>query len=157
MTIDGVFGVFAVTVFVLGLSQIFLALRCYLYLRGYETKSARRRGKLFNPAVALICPCRGLDAGFEQNVRSILALNYRTYRAVFVVSDPNDPAHKALCSLTADHPNSQIVISDRVRSPGDKINNLLAAVEVPEVRSAELLAFIDSDVNPHPQWLRNLI
>jgi cellulose synthase/poly-beta-1,6-N-acetylglucosamine synthase-like glycosyltransferase len=44
-----------------------------------------------------------------------------------------------------------------VRSPGDKINNLLAAVNVSEVRSAELLAFIDSDVNPHPEWLRNII
>ena len=35
-----------------------------------------------------------------------------------------------------------------------------AAIEektVPAVRSAELLAFIDSDVRPHPAWLRELI
>jgi cellulose synthase/poly-beta-1,6-N-acetylglucosamine synthase-like glycosyltransferase len=155
--IDGVFEIFAAIVFVLGLSQILLALRCYLYLRSYPTKSARRLRKSFNPAVALICPCRGLDPSFEQNVRAMLALNYQAYRTVFVVSDPDDPAYRALRSLTADRPNCQIVIPDRVRSPGDKINNLLAAVNVSEVRSAELLAFIDSDVSPHPEWLRNLI
>jgi cellulose synthase/poly-beta-1,6-N-acetylglucosamine synthase-like glycosyltransferase len=155
--IDGVFGIFAGIVFVLGLSQILLALRCYLYLRTYERRSARRLRKSFDPAVALICPCRGLDPSFEQNVRSMLALNYQAYRIFFIVSDPNDRAHSALRSLTADHPNCRIVICDRVRSPGDKVNNLLTAVNVPEVRSAELLAFIDSDVNPDPEWLRYLI
>jgi cellulose synthase/poly-beta-1,6-N-acetylglucosamine synthase-like glycosyltransferase len=155
--IDGAFEFVAGIVFVLGLSQILLALRCHLYLRSYETKSARRLRESFDPAVALICPCRGLDPNFEQNVRSMLALNYQAYRTFFVVSDPNDRAHRVLRSLTADHPNCRIVISDRVRSPGDKVNNLLAAVNASEVRSAELFAFIDSDVNPDPEWLRNLI
>jgi ceramide glucosyltransferase len=155
--IDGAFEIFAAVVFVLGLSQILLALRCHLYLRSYETKSSRRLCDSFDPPVALICPCRGLDPGFEQNIISMLTLNYQAYRIFFVVSDPNDRAHRALRSLTAGHPNCQIVISDRVRSPGDKINNLLAAVNVSEARSAELLAFIDSDVNPHPEWLRDLI
>jgi ceramide glucosyltransferase len=151
------FEILAAIVFVLGLSQILLAVRCHFYLRSYERKLADRHAVPFDPAVALICPCRGLDPGFEKNIRSMLALNYQDYRVVFAVSNPNDPAHRALRSLTAAHPSCQIVIADRVRSPSDKINNLLAAVNVADVRSAELLAFIDSDVNPDPEWLRNLI
>jgi cellulose synthase/poly-beta-1,6-N-acetylglucosamine synthase-like glycosyltransferase len=158
ISVDGTFVIFAAIVFALGLSQILLALRCYFYLRSYEAKSARRSRESFNPAVVLICPCRGVDRGFEQNVRCMLSLRYQQgYQIVFVVSDPNDRAHGALRSLIADHPNCQIVISDQVRSPSDKLNNLLAAVNVSEARSAELLAFIDSDVNPHPEWLRNLV
>jgi cellulose synthase/poly-beta-1,6-N-acetylglucosamine synthase-like glycosyltransferase len=157
MVPDGAFAIFAVIVFVLGLTQILLALRCHLYLRSHDAKPAHQPRESFDPAVALICPCRGLDLGFEQNVRAMLALNYQAYQIVFAVADPDDPAHGALRSLTADHPNCQIVIADRVRSPGDKINNLLAAIHIAEVRSAELLAFIDSDVHPHPEWLRDLI
>src|SRR5260370_39224060 len=126
--IDEALEIFAAIVFVFGLSQILLAARCHLYLRSYETKSARRLRESFDPAVALICPCRGLDPSFEQNVRSMLALNYPSYRIVFAVSDPSDQADGPLRSLTACHPNCQIVISDPVRSPSDKINNLLAAV-----------------------------
>jgi len=155
--IAGGFEIFAALVFVVGLGQILLALRCHLYLRSYETRSACRLRKSFDPAVALICPCRGLDPSFEQNVRSMLALNYQPCRIVFAVSDPSDPAHRALRALTAGHPKCQIVIADRVRSPGDKVNNLLAAVNISQARSAEILAFIDSDVDPDPEWLRNLI
>jgi ceramide glucosyltransferase len=157
MRMHAAFAAFSATVLLLGLNQILLALRCYLYLRSYERKSARRAGQSLSPSVALICPCRGVDPGFEQNVRAMLALDYRAYRIVFALARPDDPAHRALRLLTADHPNCQIVIADRARSPGDKINNLLAALDVPAVRSAELLAFIDSDAHPHPEWLRDLI
>jgi cellulose synthase/poly-beta-1,6-N-acetylglucosamine synthase-like glycosyltransferase len=153
MRMHASFAVFSALVLLLGLNQTLLALRCHLYLRSYARKTPLRNEQ----SVALICPCRGLDPGFEQNVRAMLALDCRSYRIVFALAGSDDPAHRELRRLTAGHPNCQIVIADRARSPGDKINNLLAAVDVPAVRSAELLAFIDSDVHPHPEWLRDLI
>lgn len=122
---------------------------------------ARRRKswpREHEPRVALLAPCKGLDIGLEDNLRPLLEQEYANYTLTFVVESGDDPACDSLRRLMAKYPRieTHLIIAGIATDCGQKVHNLLAATaELPT--DVEVLAFVDSDARPRPDWLRRLI
>src|SRR3990170_1646829 len=54
----------------------------------------------YAPPATVICPCKGLDADLEANLRALLAQDYPDYEVVFVLAAADDPA-RAVCERLA--------------------------------------------------------
>ena len=53
--------------------------------------------------VTLIAPCKGIDPGFEENVKAVLAQQYRDFwEVIFVVESEDDPAYAVLNRINDD-------------------------------------------------------
>jgi ceramide glucosyltransferase len=137
----------------------------YNAIRNYNYALAKCNGKdqsTHQPRVALIIPCKGLDARFQANVGSFFKQDYEHYHLCFVVESQTDPAYAELCKArevlcqTSRASDVRILIAGPSTSCSQKIHNLLYAIRhVPE--EAEVLAFADSDVCVHRDWLRRLV
>src|SRR5688500_15582250 len=88
-------------------------------------RSARHM-KTFRPAgagrdrVVVFCPCKGIDAEFEKNIRSILDQDYANYEVRFVVESYDDEAYGALRSLGIE----RILVAGSTSNRGQKVHNL---------------------------------
>ncbi len=138
---------------------IYYAVRNYRYV---AAKSARNTRSLYQPRAALIIPCRGLDARFHANMQSFFKQDYDDYRLFFVVGEESDPAYGELRALQkglgpdARALDVRILVAGPSRSCSQKIHNLLYGVRhVPD--DTEVLAFADSDVCVHGDWLSRLV
>ena len=114
------------------------------------------------PHVAIIVPCKGLDAQFHTNIESFFEQDYPHYALFFVVQDESDPAYKELCAIAARlQPTSkasdvQILVAGLSTASSQKIHNLLYAFHrIPD--DTEVLAFADSDVCARRDWLLQLV
>ena len=110
------------------------------------------------PYVSVLAPCRGVEAHFEDYVRALLAQEYDHYTVLFLVESTSDPAWPVLERLLANTPGARVslVITGTAARCSQKIHNLLVGLEhiAPET---SILAFVDSDAQVHPQWLRALV
>jgi hypothetical protein len=110
------------------------------------------------PPVGVIAPCRGVDSHFEAYARALLSQKYPCYTVLFVVESTTDPAWRILSRLLADAPGVQtaLIVAGTAQGCSQKIHNLLVGLAhvAPETR---ILAFVDSDVQVHPHWLRTLV
>jgi ceramide glucosyltransferase len=140
-----------------GASQIALAARCVFYFRKAAARAAQRGREPWNPEVVVICPCKGLEPNFARHVSSMLSMSYERYRMIFAIGQIDDPAYRVVQSLTAGRTDCRVIVSGIADNRGDKLNNLLAAVESAEAREADVLAFVDSDVDPPATWLHHLV
>jgi len=133
------------------------------------TKYERERRE-YAPRVALIVPCRDLDADFEQNISSFYRQDYEDYTLWFVVGDAQDAAYSALCKLkdrlTGDTraKDVRVLVSGPGQTCSQKVHNLLYAYrQIPDDTDSagspqvEVLAFADSDICVRPTWLRHLV
>lgn len=138
---------------------LYHAVRNYRYaLSKYE----RRKRKVREPRVAVIIPCKGLDARFQTNIASFLKQDYGNYRVFFVVEEKTDPAHAKICEVKeavgreSKASDIQILIAGPSTSCSQKIHNVLYALDrLPD--STDILAFADSDVCVHGDWLTRLV
>ena len=149
---------------------LFILLGSLAFLKGLLSlaDSIRFRKKLsaalndtfdnFAPPVTVIVPCKGVDSGFEENIRSITNQNYPNFTMVFVTESSDDPAHATLQKIvsTAQNSETRLVTAGRSRNSAQKIHNLLEGLK--HVRGdSEVLVFADSDIRVHEAWLRNLV
>jgi cellulose synthase/poly-beta-1,6-N-acetylglucosamine synthase-like glycosyltransferase len=136
-------------------------------------KFRKKKPPFYRPHTTLIIPCKGIDGHFASNIRSLFEQDYESYDLLFVVEDESDPAYRELQTLVQEQqkkglPNAevcvwgpkgkvcQILVAGGSRSCGQKIHNLLYAVDrVPP--QTEVLAFADSDVCVHRDWLSHLV
>jgi len=125
-------------------------------------KLTKKKKPFYRPRTALILPCKGIDDHFASNIRSFFEQDYESYHLLFVVEDESDPAYAELTALRSElGPRShaldvQILVAGGSRSSSQKIHNLLYAVDrVPP--ECEVLAFADSDVCVHRDWLSQLV
>ena len=103
------------------------------------------------PFVSVIAPTRGVEDGFAENVRPLMAQDYPAYEVLFVFDDPGDPALKIVKEF-----GGRIVISGQANGTGQKVHNLIAAVkEIDE--HCEVIVFVDTDARPGKDWLRKLV
>jgi cellulose synthase/poly-beta-1,6-N-acetylglucosamine synthase-like glycosyltransferase len=143
------------------LSQVFfstLTLKNYFFALAKYNKKHKR----YSPRVALIVPCKNLDADFEQNIASFYAQDYENYLLWFVVEDKADPAYEQLCRLkdklapSTGVKDVQVFIAGVGQECSQKIHNLLYAYHrIPE--DIQVLAFADSDICVKPTWLHHLV
>ncbi|MBN2218033.1 MAG: glycosyltransferase [Pirellulales bacterium] len=104
-------------------------------------------------------PCKGIDVGFEENLRGFFRQDHEDYELTFVVESPWDPACKVIARAMAEHPDrvSHLVIAGRAEDCGQKVHNLRVAIAKKLSSRIEYLAFADSDARPRPEWLRALV
>src|SRR5256886_15114312 len=111
----------------------------------------------FLPSVAVILPVRGLDVGFDENVRALSSQVYPRYRLVVVADDSADPALLRIQSIAREFPRMDVatILSDPSPLRG-KVNALRSALAHlrPEY---EVVVFADSDIRPARDWLRQLV
>src|SRR2546422_7234443 len=136
-----IFYILAALQIALGIYGLWEGLR---WLRMARRRLASHPG-FFAPRVALICPCKGVEPGLEQNLVALSELDYPSYEIFFALASRTDPAHEALRRVAAkSKTKAQIVVAGRPEGCGEKVNNLRAAVEqIPA--DFEVLVFADSD------------
>lgn len=119
----------------------------------------------YQPKVAVILPCCGVDERLHHTVERLGRQNYDAYIVLFTFESSDDPAYAAVGRWIDEHnrvtPNSPFplyrrVIAGRTLHRSQKIHNLLAAVAVvPE--DVEVLVFLDSDAVPNQDWLGHIV
>jgi len=118
----------------------------------------------YAPRVALVCACKGLEPGLQQNIAALLDFDYSSYEVFFTLASATDPAHDVLRRVVGQSkPGSRsgmhkahIVIAGPPQGCGEKVNNLRAAVEqIPQ--EFEVLVFADSDGRAARDWLKQLV
>jgi glycosyltransferase involved in cell wall biosynthesis len=111
----------------------------------------------FLPPVTLILPVRGIDVGFDENVRALLSQTYPRYRLLVVADDLADAALARIETISRDFPHIAVttIVSDPSSLRG-KVNALRSALA--HLRSEdEVVVFADSDIRPARDWLRQLV
>ena len=126
-------------------------------LRGQVRRASRTALGAFLPSCVVILPVRGLDEGFEENVRAILSQAYPSYRLLVVPDDLEDPAAIRIRKIAAEFPRVRV---DLVASEPDalrgKVNALRSALAHLSADDA-VVVFADSDIRPARDWLRQLV
>ncbi|HWB08965.1 MAG TPA: glycosyltransferase [Pirellulales bacterium] len=141
-----------------GLQFAFLTWGMWESRRFARARLRKRHERDVEPRVGLFAPCRGLDVGIEANLRALFEQDYSNYRLTFIVENGNDPVCPSLRRLIAEHPNvdARLCIAGPATDSGQKVHNLWVATA--DLSSdIEVLAFVDSDARPHPDWLRRLV
>lgn len=154
---ETVFTVLGVILFL----QSLLALGAALRFSRYSLRHARPRAGRYQPKSVVIVPCKGLEHDFEDNIRALFAQDYRDYEIIFVTESESDPAYGVLSRLIKSYSRrpAWLVVAGEARECGQKVHNLLAAVEMLNSidRRAEVLVFADSDARPSKHWLSELV
>lgn len=112
----------------------------------------RRRGR-----ISVYAPCKGLDLELHDNLRPLFEQDYPDYELIFIVEAATDPACGTIRRLMESHPRveARLLIAGQARHTGQKVHNLRQATRSLDPR-VEVLAFVDSDARPGPQWLTML-
>ena len=131
--------------------------RYWLY---YRREMARPPAE-FTPRASVIVPCRGVDQGLRENFSAIFGQNYPEFEIVFVADHADDPALKIVeeARLVWENvrpPSTRVIIAGAAIDSGQKVHNLIAAVQATDPAS-EVLVFVDTDARPHTDWLRALV
>jgi cellulose synthase/poly-beta-1,6-N-acetylglucosamine synthase-like glycosyltransferase len=142
------------------LIQSFFALIAVFRFAHYALRPHPPRQTRYQPKAVVIVPCRGLEHDFEENMRAMLAQEYRDYEVVFVTESENDPAHEALSRLLKQSRRAAwMVVAGEAKNQGQKVHNLCAAIDTLNSidRRVEVLVFADSDARPTRNWLADLV
>ena len=107
------------------------------------------------PAAAIILCVRGNDPTLQNCLTAIANLDYPEFDLHIMVDHESDSAMPVVRQF-ADQNNAHIhVLSDPLKTCSLKCNSLIQAFD--RVGSkAQILAFLDADTVPHPQWLKCL-
>ncbi len=110
------------------------------------------------PPVSVLAPCRGLDSHFEAYARALLSQEYSRYEVLFLVESTVDPAWEVLSRLLAATPKAPaaLLTTGPAEGCGQKTHNLLGGLDHIDPHTT-ILAFVDSDVQVHPHWLKALV
>ena len=112
----------------------------------------------YQPKVAVILPCCGVDEKLEHTISALAAQNYADYEVIFTFESKDDSAYAAINAWTRPwtRPPQRRVVAGLADCRGQKIHNLLAAVEQVSP-DREVFVFLDSDAVPGPDWLGHLV
>lgn len=109
----------------------------------------------YHPKTVVIIPVRGIPARLEALWGGLLAQIYRPFRVVFAVESTEDPAYRALASLSGG-PRTEIVVAGAAGCRSQKVHNLLAALRTLRPDDAAIV-FADADIAPAADWLMRLV
>jgi len=143
------------------LPQLILSIQVLRNYR-YALAKYRRRRISYRPRTVMIVPCRGLDTGFQENIRSFFLQDYEDYLLWFVVAEESDPAYAVLCELTQEYaPHSRardirVLVAGQAQGCGQKIHNMLHGYHQID-SSVEVLAFADADARIRTDWLGHIV
>ena len=145
--------------YLLGFVQILVGV--YLVYEGVRWLAyARRRAStdpgFYSPRTAVICPCKGVEPGLEQNLSALCEFDHQNYEVFFALASESDAAVSIVKRVASQsRGKAHLVFAGAPQECGEKVHNLRAAIEqLPE--GFEILVFADSDGRPGHSWLRRL-
>jgi hypothetical protein len=146
------------------LVALLVAQGVFSLLEGIQFRSFVRRsiresaGGPFKPRTMIVAPCKGVHCGLEENVRALFALDYPNYEIVFTIAQSEDPSRPIIERLLNEYPavRARIVVAGRSGRRGEKVNNLLAALQCASPET-EAHVFVDLDARVAPDWLESLV
>ncbi len=154
---ETVFTVLGVILFL----QSLLALAAALRFSRYSLRDTGPRTSRYQPKSVIIVPCKGLEHDFEENIRALFGQEYRDYEIIFATESQADPAYGVLSKLIKNYSRrpAWLVIAGEAKTRGQKVHNLLAAVDMLNSidRRAEVIVFADSDARVSKHWLSELV
>ena len=103
-------------------------------------------------------PCKGIEAGMEQNIRAFLQQDHPNFRVLFVVESGHDPAVQLIHRLMRENPTtqSQVIVAKQATNRGQKVHNLCVAVDS-LTDDIDIYAFADCDAATGSHWLQWLV
>ena len=128
----------------------------------YVFKKFARDIEGYTPKTLLTIPCKGLDVGFEENMKSFLLLDYDNYGINFVVESETDEAFDVLTCLKEKWQQQSkakqidILIAGITPAGSQKNHNLLHSLEH-NGNDFDVFAFADSDARVNNNWLKHLV
>ena len=144
----------------LALSQILVGLyliRQGLTWLGYVRRRVRSQAGFYTPLTALLCPCKGMEPGLEENLSALTNFDYPHYQVFFILASASDSAYSTARRVAEkSRVKAHVVIAGAPKSSSEKVNNLRAAVEQLST-DFDVIAFADSDGRPGKAWLRRLV
>jgi cellulose synthase/poly-beta-1,6-N-acetylglucosamine synthase-like glycosyltransferase len=151
--------IFVIFGFIL-LCQSMLAFGAVIRFARYASRPHSSSQNRYQPKAFVIVPCKGLEHDFEENIHAFFTQEYRDYELIFVTESESDPAYGALTQLVKQSRRAAwLVVAGEAKGMGQKIHNLLAAIEMLNSidRRAEVLVFADTDTRVSRYWLTELI
>ena len=105
--------------------------------------------------VNLIVPCKGIDADTRRKLQAFFFQDHPNFRITFAVESATDSVVPLIRELQSENKfvASSIVTAGRATHCGQKVHNLLAAIDKLEAE-VDVLAFADVDALVKPSWLR---
>jgi cellulose synthase/poly-beta-1,6-N-acetylglucosamine synthase-like glycosyltransferase len=93
----------------------------------------------------------------EANFAALLDQNYPDYEIIFVVDDESDPSAKMIEAAWREGVRHvKLVVAPKATASSQKVENLREAA-LHGSEESRVFVFVDSDVRPSTDWLRNLI
>jgi glycosyltransferase involved in cell wall biosynthesis len=119
----------------------------------------KNSGAAYLPKALVVLPLRGADPSLADCLRGIATQDYPDYELRIVVDSHRDPAYaiaqRVLAELKADHVDLQLL-----REPRSTCSLKCSAVHQATENlpgDVEVVATIDADIAPQPDWLRELV
>jgi ceramide glucosyltransferase len=124
---------------------------------GYARRRLRASRGFYMPRAAVLCPCKGLEAGLERNLAALAEFDYKDYEVFFILATTSDPAHGVVTRMASESKvPAHVIIANRPDGCGEKVHNLTVAIQqLPE--DFEVLVFADSDGRPGKSWLGRMV
>lgn len=137
-------------ILIAGSTAFYLACAWFTY-RFFATPSLTTWESSTRPAISLLVPVCGLDAGAWENWLSLCCQNYPEYEVLFGVVDPEDPAVPTLRLLVEKFPDRvRLFTGLRPRGMNYKDSSLSYLLEAAQY---EVIVFADSDICVQPDYL----
>jgi ceramide glucosyltransferase len=148
-----VFYFLAIAQILLGLYLIGLGLQWL----GYARRRIHTDPGFYSPKVAVLCPCKGIEAALERNLVSLTEFEYQNYEIFFLIASATDPAYNIVKRVAASsRAKAHVVLTEKPDGCGEKVNNLrLGVVQLPP--EFDVLTFVDSDGRPGKYWLHRMV
>jgi glycosyltransferase involved in cell wall biosynthesis len=113
------------------------------------------------PEVAVLLPLRGADPSLEACLKGLLAQDYPAYQIHIVIDSAEDPAQAVVARmLTEPGPRNAAVHVETRRLLGAECSAKLSAQRQALAALGDevsVVAFLDADCAPSPDWLRKLV
>ncbi len=155
LSVSTIFFFVWLTALLLAIWAVRIAQRFGIRMPKYINRPIEIEGSRY-PRVAVILPIKGVDDDTHANIQALLDQDYPEYRLIFAVESDDDPVVNTLEKIAREDSRVEIIVAGLATNRGQKVHNQLAAAERTSEHD-EVLAFMDADARPNPQWLRALV
>ena len=124
---------------------------------GYARRRIHTDPGFYSPKVAVLCPCKGMEAALERNLVSLTEFEYQNYEIFFLIASATDPAYGIAKRVAAQsRAKAYVVLTEKPDGCGEKVNNLRLGI-IQLQPDFEVLTFVDSDGRPGKHWLHRMV
>jgi hypothetical protein len=67
----------------------------------YVRRRVRTDPGFYAPRTAVLCPCKGMEPGLEQNLGALTEFDHQNYEVFFILASTADPAHSTVQRVAA--------------------------------------------------------